>query len=66
MLQQYFTGLGEFGLDAYNVNEERDLLWVYFFLATFITQVMFMNTLIAILGDTYERIMDRKEQFGIV
>ena len=66
MLQQYFTCLGEFGLDAYNVNEERDLLWVYFFLATFITQVMFMNTLIAILGDTYDRIMYRKEQFGIV
>ena len=59
-------GLGEFELLNYNANEQRDLMWFYFFLATLLIQVMFMNTLIAILGDTYERIMDRREQFAIV
>jgi len=59
-------GLGEFEYLTYNSNEERDLMWIYFSLATLLTQVMFMNTLIAILGDTYERIMDRREQMAII
>ena len=59
-------GLGEFEYLNYNSNEERDLMWIYFSLATLLTQVMFMNTLIAILGDTYERIMDRREQMAII
>lgn len=63
---QYLIGLGEFQIDEFSGNPQSKLLWFYFILATMITQVIFMNTLIAILGDTYERIMDKKEQYAIM
>ena len=35
-------------------------LWIVFFLATFMLQVVFMNMLIAIMGNTFDEIMTVK------
>ena len=56
-------GLGEFevlgGADEFDTYKSISLLlWVYFIASTLITQIIVFNTLIAILGDTYGRIME--------
>jgi len=59
-MQQYELGLGEFEnyVGAFENSSQSSMLWIYFCMATFLTQIIFINTLIAILGDTYNRIMD--------
>jgi hypothetical protein len=59
-------GLGEFSTDSYEDSNYRVLLWIYFMIATLLTQLIFINTLIAVLGDTYGRIMERKEITGLI
>lgn len=61
MLSQYLLGLGSFETDDYFSNEQSDLLWVYFIFGTLLTQIVFMNTLIAILGDTYGNVTEKKQ-----
>jgi hypothetical protein len=43
----------------------KSLLWIYFLLATLISQIIMFNTLIAILGDTYGKITERAVFFAI-
>ena len=58
-------GLGEFETDGFESSNQTAMLWVYFSMATFLTQIIFINTLIAILADTYGRIMDQKQKFAL-
>lgn len=68
IMSQYLLGLGEFGdlISNFNDSDDKILLWIYFGGATILTQIIFINTLIAILGDTYGRIMDNREQYAII
>ena len=34
-------------------------------MATFMTQITFLNMLIALMGDTFAKVMEQKEQFGL-
>ena len=45
--------MGDFVYDDYNNGESSILVWVFFLTATFIMCVVFMNMLIAIMGDTF-------------
>jgi len=40
-------------------------MWIVFILATLISQVIMFNTLIAILGDTFSRIMEKRVHHGM-
>jgi hypothetical protein len=57
LVRSYLLGLGSF--DFTNFNEDtnskgtQSLTWILFLLATFITQILFMNMVIAIMGNTY-------------
>jgi len=66
-MQQYELGLGEFEdfTDKFENSNMKNMLWIYFFMATFLTQIIFMNNLIAILGGTYNSIMDHKQKFAL-
>ena len=44
----------------------RILIWFYFLVAIVITNVAFLNILIAIVGDTYDKIMDSKERSHLI
>lgn len=65
--------LGEFEIlsqnspDLYQNSNDgiRFILWTYFFMATIITQIIFLNILIAIISDSYARIMDAKENYAL-
>ena len=54
----YLIGLGEFSYENWADHPSWWLIWVYFILATFFTQIMFFNMLIAIMGETYARVTE--------
>jgi len=79
-LTEWLLGLGEFetgefdgghqenynvyNQDYYSTTVQR-LLWIYFIAGTLLTQIILMNTLIAILGDTYEKITEKKQLYSL-
>ena len=56
IVNQYLLGLGEFQYDAFASSPSGPLIWSLFLLSTFLTQVTFMNMLIAIMSDTFSRV----------
>lgn len=40
-------------------------MWLYFLCASFFTNVMFLNMIIAIMGDTYSRITENKSKYAL-
>ena len=61
--------LGEFGdltnIDAENLTVETWVVMIFFFMATFFTQITMLNMLIAIMGDSFDRSMENMKRFGI-
>ena len=49
----YRVNLGDFDLDGYDW-----VSWVFFILATLVNQVIMLNLLISIMGDTYDRVQE--------
>lgn len=54
-IHAYLTGLGDFGKDNYSAMNGTTV-WIFFLLATVIVQLVFMNLLIAMMGDAYASI----------
>ena len=61
IIHAYLTGLGDFGKDNY-AEHNGFVMWMFFLIATFIVQLVFMNLLIALMGDAYGEIMGIQEQ----
>mmetsp|Transcript_220 Transcript_220/g.321 ORF Transcript_220/g.321 Transcript_220/m.321 type:complete len:252 (-) Transcript_220:468-1223(-) len=55
IIHAYLTGLGDFGKDNYSEDNSM-VVWIMFILATLIVQLIFMNLLIAIMGESFARI----------
>ena len=53
LLAMYLLSLGEFSFDGFSKGENSNLAWVFFVIATFLCLVVFMNMLIAIMGETF-------------
>ena len=59
---QYELSLGEYQLESYEEAESRRLMLYALFLAsTFLIQIMFLNMLIAIMGDAFDQAIENKE-----
>ena len=54
-------GLGEFQLDAYAESEQIKVLKVLFWAATFFIMIVFLNILIAIMGDAFAQATEDRE-----
>ena len=61
MYNQYLLSLGEFGLDNFGDHPQASLVFVFFILATFFSQLTMMNMLIAIMGDSFAKVIENKE-----
>ena len=48
--------------EGFESNPSRVLLWVYYIVAIFLTNVTFLNLLIAVMSTTYETVMETKER----
>ena len=57
----YKLCLGEFETSGFPGHHEREL-WIIFFIATFLLQITFLNMLIAIMSNTFDRVMETKQQ----
>jgi len=63
----YLLGLGEFGLDNFEKGlQGLEICWILFIIATLITNVIFLNVLIAIISDVYARITEGRERYGLM
>lgn len=58
LLYAYMLGLGEFDTDPYDEDGNTALLWMYFLVATYVIQLVFLNLLIAIMGSSYEKMIE--------
>ena len=58
---QYEHSLGEFQLEAYGEADKKRVLMVVFILATFVVMIVFLNMLIAIMGDAFDQATENKE-----
>lgn len=61
LLHAYLTGLGDFNKDNYSAGDNKTM-WLMFFIATILVQLVFMNMLIAIMGESFGRITAIQEQ----
>ena len=61
MIHAYLTGLGDFNKDYYS-DHNQVMTWMMFLGATIIVQLVFMNLLIAIMGESFARITAIMEQ----
>ena len=63
---QYMLALGEFTIDAFDDEPQVYLCYAMFLGATFFTQITFLNMLIALMGDTYGKVMEAKETYQLL
>ena len=63
---QYLLGLGDFHMDNYTAHPANVLIYIYFILATLFTQIMFLNMLIAIMGETFGRVTEAKDRSALM
>lgn len=62
----YMLGaLGDFDSGAYKNGTDRYVAMIMFVAATFIVQVVFMNMLIAIMGETFGQVLECAEESGL-
>ena len=64
LYNQYMLALGEFALDGFENHPNTDLCFLLFIFATLFTQVVFLNMLIAIMGNTFAQVMEKKPQYA--
>ena len=60
IIYSYKLSLGDFDTENYAEAGDRSLLWVLFVLGTLILQITLLNMLIAIMGDTFDEVMETK------
>ena len=54
--------IGEFYLDDFKSGPNSEIAWVYFVFASFVILVVFMNMLIAIMGETFSQVREQNEE----
>ena len=57
---QYMLALGEFATGGFDEHPNKNLTYLLFIFATLFTQVVFLNMLIAIMGNTFDSVMEKK------
>ena len=65
VISQYMLLIGGFEVENFKDNPYSFMCYVFFGLATFIAQIMMINMLIAIMTDSYEKVMENKSVNGI-
>lgn len=65
VMNQYMLSLGEFDTENFKDKSDDIIIWLLFIATTFITQITFLNMLIAIMGDTFARVSEVKEQSAL-
>lgn len=62
----YLLSLGEFDMDGYKEGPNVAFAWFFFILATFVILVVFMNMLIAMMGETFGNVQLIQEETALL
>ena len=62
---QYLLALGEFDMDNFNEGGNTKELWFLFVCATFFSQIMILNMLVGIMGETLGKVNEKAEQAAL-
>ena len=64
LFSQFIQSLGEFNLDNFSKKSDSDsgYDWTVFILSTLFVNLVIFNMLIAIMGDTFDRVFENKQQ----
>ena len=65
IINQYLLMLGEFHMDGFKNHVNSALCYVFFISTTIISQITFLNMLIAIMGDTFDRVIDQRPTYSL-
>ena len=65
VLSMYMLMLGDFSVDGYESHVNTALCFFLFFCTTFFLQITFLNMLIAIMGDTFDRVIEQRPTFSL-
>ena len=60
-MNQYTLALGDFSTDNFGNGGQIGIVYIFFGLATFFSIILMLNMLIAIMGDTYEKIIENRD-----
>ena len=60
-LNQYKLALGQYNYENFTGAPQAVLCYVIFLAATFFTQITMLNMLIAIMGDSFERVIENRD-----
>ena len=52
-------------MDGFKIHTNAALCYIFFISTTFISQVTFLNMLIAIMGDTFDRVIDQRPTYSL-
>ena len=58
--------LGDFDTESFRQGDDRNEMTIMFILSTYIIMVVFMNMLIAIMGDTFGICLETQEEDGLM
>lgn len=62
IVYSFRTGLGDFNDEGYEDKPLTWLIWIVFLLCAILLQIVLLNLLIAIMGDTFGRVTEIAEQ----
>lgn len=62
IVNTYITGLGSFETEEYGGKAFTYMYWIFYFATTVLIQIVLLNLLIALMGDTFDKVQEIKEQ----
>ena len=65
VIAMYLLSLGEFDMDGYKEGPHVIFAWLFFLMATFLVLVVFMNMLIAMMGETFAMVQTIQEETAL-
>lgn len=65
IIAMYLVALGEFDMDGYKQGPNKIAAWIFFILASYLLLVVFMNMLIAIMGETFSQVQSHQVESGL-
>ena len=65
LYNQYMLSLGEFTMDGFEDHPAVYFCLGFFLFATFFSQIIVLNMLIAIMGNTFSMVIERKAQYAM-
>jgi hypothetical protein len=66
MISMYLLGMGEFGMDGYSTGQNVYTSFFFFIFGTFLVLLVFMNMLIAIMGDTFGTVQEVQDELALM